>query len=149
MKVIEATLENVDAVAKLFNLYRQFYQQEDDLLGAKEFIKQRIALNESIVLLAVSPEGVAVGFTQLYPSFSSIAMKPMLHLNDLFVISAKRQSGIGKALIDAACDKAVELGANSLALSTQVNNVSAKSLYESNGFSKVTAFDHYSRQITN
>jgi len=74
-------------------------------------------------------------------------MKPTLQLNDLFVLSNKRKSGAGKALIDAAYNKALELGANSLELATEVNNLSAKSLYESNDFIKVTAFEHYVRKV--
>ncbi|GAW98001.1 MULTISPECIES: GNAT family N-acetyltransferase [Colwellia] len=147
MKIIQATIENLDSVAELFDLYRQFYEQESDIGAAKEFIKQRLELNDSTILLALSAENLPIGFTQLYPAFSSVAMKPMLYLNDLFVLSTVRKSGIGKALLDAAYDVALDTGVGNLKLATAIDNFSAKSLYENSSYNKVTAFDHYTRKV--
>ncbi|MFT6915577.1 MAG: GNAT superfamily N-acetyltransferase [Motiliproteus sp.] len=147
MKIIQANIKNIDAVVELFDLYRQFYGQKADVVASKEFIKNRFELKDSIILLAVSSDDLPIGFTQLYPAFSSVAMKPMLYLNDLFVLSTMRKSGIGKGLLDAAYDFALSNGFGNLKLATAIDNFSAKSLYESSGYNKVTAFDHYTRKV--
>ena len=147
MKIVQANIKDLTAVAELFNLYRQFYGQENDLTAALQFVQQRLENNDSTIFLALTSDNLPVGFTQLYPAFSSVAMKPMLYLNDLFVLSTERKSGIGKALLAAAYDYAKKVGAGNLKLATAVDNVLAKSLYESNGYSKITTFDHYTRTI--
>ncbi|PHR84878.1 MAG: GNAT family N-acetyltransferase [Colwellia sp.] len=147
MKIIQAKINNLDSVTELFDLYRQFYKQESDVDAARSFIKQRLELNDSTILLALSAENLPIGFTQLYPAFSSVAMKPMLYLNDLFVHTTERKSGIGKALLDAAYDFAIESGVGNLKLATAVDNFAAKSLYENNSYIKVTAFDHYTMKV--
>ncbi|GHO63556.1 hypothetical protein KSC_024480 [Ktedonobacter sp. SOSP1-52] len=78
----------------------------------------------------------AYGFTQLYPSFSSVSLKPLWILNDLFVIQGARHSGIGKALLDRAREFAVETQARGLTLKTAVNNSDAQTLYEVAGWQK-------------
>ncbi|MDM7861150.1 GNAT family N-acetyltransferase [Alteromonas sp. ASW11-36] len=148
MKVIEASRKNIHSVCELFDLYRRFYGQKSNLPAANKFIEKRMRQRESIVLLAVSQEGLSIGFAQLYPSFSSVAMTPILYLNDLYVSENNRNAGVGRGLIEAACEKAVELGASGIELSTQINNFSAKSLYEKTGFSPVEDFNYYVRKIS-
>lgn len=147
INVIKADLTYLDQVSELFNLYRQFYEQESDLAAAKQFIKQRLTNDESTILIALSHAGKAIGFTQLYPAFSSVAMTPMLYLNDLFVDASSRKLGVGKALLKAANDYAKSVGAGQLKLATAIDNHKAKALYESNGYSKVDAFDHYIQKV--
>ncbi|NMP31522.1 GNAT family N-acetyltransferase [Thalassotalea sp. M1531] len=147
MNIIQAEINNLDSVAELFDLYRQFYKQAPDLTASKEFIANRLALKDSIIFLALSDDNTPIGFTQLYPAFLSVAMKPMLYLNDLFVLSEQRKSGTGKALLDAAYDFALTNGFGQLKLATAIDNDTAKSLYESSGYNKVTAFDHYTRKV--
>ena len=147
MKIIQASIKNLDPVSELFDLYRQFYGQESDISAAKEFIGNRLKSKDSIILFVLSSENLPTGFTQLYPAFSSVAMKPMLYLNDLFVLSTARQSGIGKGLLDAAYDFALNNGFGNLKLATAIDNFAAKSLYENSGYNKVTAFDHYTRKV--
>jgi GNAT superfamily N-acetyltransferase len=55
-------------------------------------------------------DSAAAGFTQLYPSFSSGSMAPILILNDLFVAPEGRRHGIGTALLDAAADYGRRVG---------------------------------------
>ena len=147
MKIIQASIKNLDYVTELFNLYRQFYGQESDVVSAKEFIENRLKSKDSFILFALSSDNLPIGFTQLYPAFSSVAMKPMLYLNDLFVLSSERKSGVGKGLLDAAYSFALENGFGNLQLATAVDNFAAKSLYESSGYNKITAFDHYTRKV--
>ena len=134
MTIVKANIEHLEAIAPLFNAYRIFYKQPSDLESAKQFLKDRILNNESIIYVAYLDKE-AVGFTQLYPLFSSVSLKAMYLLNDLYVKSDFRDNGIGEALINRAkalCDKEQNKG---LALQTATNNPAQK-LYERLGFVK-------------
>ena len=74
-----------------FDAYRQFYGRASDLSGAHAFLRERFDHGESVVFLAFDAGGQGVGFTQLYPSFSSTAMARIFVLNDLFVCASARQ----------------------------------------------------------
>lgn len=141
MTIIKAHIEHLNDLAPLFDGYRVFYEQLSDLELAKQFLKDRIRNDESIIYMAYM-DGEAVGFTQLYPLFSSVSLKPMYLLNDLYVKADYRGQGIGKALIDKAkalCEKEQNKG---LALQTAIDNPAQK-LYERLGFIKDQDFLYY------
>ena len=92
---------DLDAVAALFDGYRQFYGKPSDLDGAKTFVGARMGAGDSTIIVA-EQDGEVAGFTQLYPSFTSVGMAPILILNDLFVASEHRGSGAAQALLSAA-----------------------------------------------
>ena len=140
-----ATAADIESVASLFDQYRQFYEQAPDADGAAAFIKARVTSNQSVVLVAVS-DGEDVGFTQLYPSFSSVSMAPIWILNDLFVTSQYRRKGVGRALMEAAQAFARNDGAKRLCLATAQDNVSAQALYESQGWQR-DGFLHYEFEV--
>ncbi|WP_246939008.1 GNAT family N-acetyltransferase [Bacillus pinisoli] len=142
MKVIRATVNDIEQVVELFDLYRRFYKQPSDLNGATQFIKERLENNESTILLCVHEER-AVGFTQLYPMFSSVSMRKSLVLNDLYVIEDARRLGVGNALIDAAIQYGKEIGAKGVSLETGADNVNAQRLYEKIGFEKESNFFYF------
>ena len=108
---------DVDAVAALFDGYRQFYRQPPDLAGSKAFIAERMNRGDSVVIVA-EDGGELIGFAQLYPSFTSVRMNRIFILNDLFVDSGHRGTGTGRALLDAAADWARQAGAVRLTLTT-------------------------------
>jgi ribosomal protein S18 acetylase RimI-like enzyme len=138
----QAVLADLDAVATLFDAYRQFYGQPSDEAAAKTFLQARFEHGQSVVLLA-ELHGQAVGFTQLYPSFSSVSMARVFVLNDLFVAPTARRLGVGEALLTAAADHARQLGAVRLSLTTNVENLPAQSLYESMGWERDQKFYAY------
>ena len=129
----QAVLADLDTAAILFDAYRQFYGQASDEAAAKAFLQARFEHGQSVVLLAES-QGQAVGFTQLYPSFSSVSMARVFVLNDLFVAPTARRLGVGEVLLTAAADHARQLGAVRLSLTTNVQNLPAQSLYASLGW---------------
>ncbi len=135
-------LADLDAVAILFDGYRQFYGQASDEAAAKAFLQARFEHGQSVVLLAES-QGQAVGFTQLYPSFSSVSMARVFVLNDLYVAESARRLGVGEALLNAAADHARQLGAVRLSLTTNVQNLPAQALYASMGWERDQKFDAY------
>ncbi|MEP7199042.1 MAG: GNAT family N-acetyltransferase, partial [Chloroflexota bacterium] len=115
--ITRATADHVDLAAPLFDGYRQFYKQASDLDGCRHFLHERLTRDESVVFLAMMDDK-AVGFMQLYPSFSSISIKPLWVLNDLFVAPDARKLGVGSLLLERARQHAVETGAKGLTLST-------------------------------
>jgi ribosomal protein S18 acetylase RimI-like enzyme len=147
MEIFQATIEDLEGVSNLFNLYRIFYQQESDLESAKTYIKERIENKES-VLFVVKDKQNYVGFTQLYPAFSSISLKRAWILNDLYVDKKARKQGVGELLLHKAKEYAIETGAKSLSLSTAPDNHSAQRLYEKNGYKRDDHFYHYELDLS-
>ncbi|WP_105901256.1 GNAT family N-acetyltransferase [Vibrio gangliei] len=147
MNIQQATINELDQVAHLFDLYRQFYGQQSDLVSSKAFIKARIENSESVIFLALNEKDEALGFIQLYPAFSSVAMKPMWYLNDLFVSESARKQGVARSLLKKAKQHAQETNALTIKLATAVDNHAAQALYESEGYTKVTAFDHFTQRV--
>lgn len=131
-----ATNKDIDQLVHLFDLYRQFYNQESNQASAKAFIRECLEKNESTVFVA-DPEDNSdnlAGFVQLYPSFTSIGLKKTWILNDLFVHHQYRKSGFGEKLILAASTYSQESGARSLMLQTAKTNEVAQKLYEKLGW---------------
>jgi GNAT superfamily N-acetyltransferase len=144
VRSVRAELDDLDALVPLFDGYRQFYGQPSDPAGARAFLAERVKRGESVIFLA-AVEGAIVGFTQLYPSYSSVSMKRLWVLNDLFVTADARKSGAGRALLERAERWAAETGAKGLTLSTQITNLTAQRLYEACGWTKDDEFFHYHR----
>ncbi len=133
MIIKTATLAELDQVVKLFDQYRVWYRKSSDTSTARQFLKDRIELKESVIFLA-EVDNKAEGFTQLYPVFSSTRMKRMWLLNDLFVAPEHRGKGLSKALITAAkkyCEKTLACG---ILLETEQSNTIGNNLYPSQGF---------------
>ena len=141
--IIEAGLDHLDALTPLFDGYRRFYRQAADEAGARAFLQERLHNRDSLILLALDDETGPLGFTQLYPCFSSVRMRPLWILNDLFVAPEARGRGVGRQLMEAARLRAQEAGMVALELATEKNNTTAKALYESLGYELDEAFDHY------
>ena len=144
MEIRAAKIDDLDSLVPLFDAYRVFYQAQSDPEGARRFLGERLAKGESRVFMAWAG-GLAVGFTQLYPSFSSVSMKRLWILNDLFVAPQARASGVGEALMRRAEDFARADGAKGLSLATQTGNLKAQSLYGRMGYGKDEEFFHFHR----
>jgi len=142
IEIRQATAADLDVLVPLFDAYRQFYRQPSDPENARRFLRDRLEHNQSIIFLAFDG-AAAVGFTQLYPSFSSASMATIFILNDLFVSPQARRRGVGRALLQASADYGRRAGAIRLTLSTEVANTTAQSLYESMGWKRDTAFYVY------
>ncbi len=142
VEVRQATVADLDVLVPLFDAYRQFYRQPSEPERARRFLLDRFEHNQSVIFLAFDGN-VAAGFTQLYPSFSSTGMARIFVLNDLFVVPEARGRGVGTALLRAAEDYGRRVGALRLALSTEISNTKAQSVYESLGWKRDTIFYHY------
>jgi len=131
--VRKANLDDLKIVAQLFDAYRVFYRKESDIKGAEQYLSERISHQESIIYIA-SENDIPVGFTQLYPLFSSTRMKKSWLLNDLFVDKNHRGKGISKRLIDCAKELAKTTNAAGVSLETEKSNIIGNKLYPSVGF---------------
>lgn len=142
-----ATLDDVDAVAPLFDAYRQFYKQAPDLSLARRFLHERLSRNESVLFVAEDGTKTVIGFCQLYPTFCSVRAASTYTLYDLFVSPDARGTGAGRALMLAAEAHARSAGVARMDLSTARNNTVAQSLYESLGWVRDEAFFVYNKLL--
>jgi len=135
MEIKRISLAEAGVVTWLFDQYRQFYKQPANPELAEQYIRQRLANNESVIFAAIV-DGVPAGFTQLYPTYSSVRACKNWILNDLYVDNAYRKKGVGEALIKAAREFAKSEGATYVQLETATDNYTAQRLYETIGFEK-------------
>ena len=145
MKIVRACVEHVEDVARLFDLYRQFYDCTPDLELARKFIRERIENSESTVFLALEREN-PLGFVQLYPSFCSVDAIRILILYDLYVVASARRRGLGEALMQRATEHARETGVSRLDLLTAKDNYPGRALYEKLGYHR-TNEDFYAYSL--
>ncbi|MFT3932130.1 MAG: GNAT family N-acetyltransferase [Chitinophagaceae bacterium] len=134
-----ATPEDIEELTVLFDLYRVWYHQPSDIAAAKKFLLQRMENEESVVFVAVQ-NGKLVAFTQLYPIFSSISMQRTWLLNDLYVHATVRKQGVAAQLLDAARQHGLSTQSKWLLLQTNNDNFAAQSVYEKNGWKKVSDY---------
>ncbi|GHF91887.1 GNAT family N-acetyltransferase [Thalassotalea marina] len=147
INIIKAEINDAKRIAPLFDQYRQFYRQPSDLSAAENFLTERLSNNESIVYFAEDDQNNILGFTQLYPCFSSVSVCSKLILNDLFVEESARGLGIAKLLIEAAKGCALERGDKRLSLQTATDNLIAQKFYSKMDFHLVEDFVQYSLTI--
>lgn len=148
MTIIHITFRTISSepelfadLVTLFDDYRAFYKQSSDKEKAKTFLSQRLEEEESVIYMA-RENGVPLGFTQLYPMFSSISMRPIWILNDLYVAAEGRNAGTGTSLLVAAQHFCRREQANGLTLETGIENP-AQRLYERLGWVKDQEYLHY------
>jgi len=142
MEIKQINSTELHLVADLFDKYRVFYKQPPDIILARNFIRERLINNQSIIFVALEQlddTQLPVGFTQLYPMYSSVRAIKNWILNDLYVDLAHRRKGIAEKLILTAMQFAKEDNAKFVQLETAIDNNSAQSLYESMGFIKQPA----------
>ncbi|WP_429499907.1 N-acetyltransferase family protein [Robbsia andropogonis] len=141
--VRSANADDVLPLSYLFDAYRQFYGKAPDLALAHTFLADRIRKQDSTILVAIANDGEMAGFTQLYPTFSSVSAQEALILNDLFVGTTYRKRGVGRVLLDAAINTARQKSVAWVSLQTAKTNTAAQSLYRSMGFVRDDYFDRY------
>lgn len=147
ISIVKAEENHLHELGRLFNLYRIFYEEEDDLEKASRYISERFNHGDSEIFVAQGDDFKLAGFVQLYPSFCSVTAIPILILYDLYVDHSQRSKGIGRLLMDGARDFAKENGFRRLELSTAKDNQIGRSLYESLGYELDQEFLHYSLDV--
>jgi len=142
--VRQAVLADLDEAAALFDQYRQFQGQRSDPAAARAFLSARFDHGESIVFIAAA-DRQPLGFAQLYPSFSSVSLKRVFIVNDLFVGEAGRRRGVATRLLDALEAYAWSLDASRISLNVARPNATAQALYEARGWKQDDQFFMYHR----
>lgn len=146
MKVRAVGLADLAAVSILFDGYRQFYGQASDVSACQDFLQQRLQQQDSAIFV-VEDNGVLLGFTQLYPFFSSVRMQRIYILNDLFVSADGRRRGVGEALMQQAAEFGRQQGAAYLVLQTGRENHQAQALYEKIGWKQDQETYYYELEL--
>ena len=147
LNIRPANIDDLEALAILFDQYRQFYEQTPDIALATTFIAARLNNRDSVICIAENSEGILNGFYQIYPSFCSVAAAKIGVLYDLFVDANARKTGAGRALMLAAHEYAAINGMARLDLTTAKNNHAAQTLYESLGWERDEVFYTYNLNI--
>jgi len=144
LRIVRVEKQQVNETSKLFDLYRQFYEETADARLARKFIGDNVSKERSVIFLALDKDDTALGFVQLYPSWCSVAAAPFWTLYDLYVEHAARKRGVGKALMAQAEKMARKTKASRIDLETAIDNYSAQALYEELGYERDTHFYKYS-----
>ena len=140
----KSTITDLDEVTKIFDKYRQSYGETSNLIASRQFIKERLSNNESIIFIAEENNNT-VGFTQLYPIFSSVSLSRVFILNDLYVNETYRRRGIGKDLLLKAEEFASYNNASRVTLNVLRKNKIGQSLYNSSGWDRDEQFYMFHR----
>lgn len=147
MNIYQATLRNSQAVKKLFQEYRKFYKHSAAIQSQSDaFIQERLSDPGSVVFIA-EIDGNPVGIAHMYHRLSSVSVRPVLTLNDLFVDPNYRKNGVATALISTCREYAVKHNIRSINLETAKDNFKAKKIYETLGFKLENAYDTYDLEI--
>ncbi len=150
-RVVRATRRHLEMLTDLFHAYLTFYRCDHDRERVKTFLAARLLRKESALFVALEGSGPsvrAVGFAQLYPTFSSLRLSRMWVLNDLYTIPERRRSGVAHLLLAAARTMAVGTSASHLELITERANGAAQRVYESVGFQRDDRFCRYEQELT-
>jgi ribosomal protein S18 acetylase RimI-like enzyme len=145
MRIIKATLEHLDLLAPLFVKYREFYGELPFPDSSREFLEKRLSRDESVIYLAlpIDDDKKLLGFCQLYPSYSSLSLKRVWILNDIYVAEDARRQLVADHLMRTAKKMAKDTQAVRMRVSTSSNNEVAQKVYESIGFREDTQFKNY------
>ena len=139
MIVRRAKKKDLEQLSVLFDKYRIFYNQKGNVKSAREFLKRRMKRKESVVFVAEERKAL-IGFTQLFPIFSSVSMQRTWLLNDLYVNESSRGKGVAEKLMNAAKEFGRETNSKWLLLQTAADNFTAQKVYEKNGWEKETDY---------
>ena len=146
MKIITASFSNLKQLIPLFDAYRVFYKQISNPESVRLFLEERLSKQDSVIFLCLDASEKGLGFTQLYPSFSSVSMQRTYILNDLFVAPEARKKGVGEALMEHAKTFAKNNGSKGLTLETDIDNP-AQTLYKKLGWKKDIHVNHYTWEV--
>ncbi|MFN2527184.1 MAG: N-acetyltransferase family protein [Candidatus Baltobacteraceae bacterium] len=142
MRIQRAGITDLDDLRPLLQAYRLFYKQDRDPAGEQRFLQERLANLDSTIFIARSAER-AVGFAQLFTTYSSVHLGPSLSLEDLYVDPQARGKGIARALLDRAKAHALQMKATGMFLETAHSNRAAQRVYERAGWQLESVFRKY------
>lgn len=144
MRIVPATLEHLDQLTPLFVKYREFYGELPFPDSSRKFLETRLKRKESVIYLAMpDDEDRLLGFCQLYPSYSSLSLKRVWILNDIYVAEDARRQLVADRLLQTAKKMAKDTHAVRMRVATSRDNDVAQKVYESIGFVEDEQFKNY------
>lgn len=148
MRIVQATLEHLDLLTPMFIKYREFYGELALPDSSRKFLENRLKRKESVIYMALADdEDRLLGYCQLYPSFSSLSLKRVWILNDIYVAEDARRQLVADRLLQTAKKMAKDTNAIRLRAATSQNNLAAQKTYESIGFREDTVFKNYTLEL--
>lgn len=140
----QAVFADLDELSVLLDLHRLAQGQASDVPAARAFLRDRFDHGESVIFVA-HQGAAALGFAQLYPSFSSTALCRVFVLNDLFVRAEGRRQGVASMLLAAVEEYAWSLGAVRVSLNVARDNLAGQALYNARGWQQDQQFHAFHR----
>jgi len=133
--VRRATAEDAELVARLLHDFQLEYDEPSPGVEsmAERYEKQLREREVTVLLAGAGPDGFAQ--LRFRPWVYSDGPKAHSYLEELYVVPALRGKGLGRALLEMAMDVARDEGATHMELGTSEDDVAARALYESAGFS--------------
>lgn len=137
-------LNDLPKLSLIFDEYRVHFEQESDLEASTKFLRARIEKNQAVIFAAVDQDSDDImGFTLLYPIYSSLKVKSTWTLNDMYITEKYRKFGVATRLLEEVKTFGTETGAEWITLKTGVGNTKAQALYEKFGFKKDEGCHYY------
>ncbi|MGZ5396637.1 MAG: N-acetyltransferase family protein [Mycobacterium sp.] len=132
------TASDLPELLPMMRGYCDFYRVDppDDRLLA--LVNALIENADEGVQLIARGEGAPLGFATIYWSWQTLYAARVGVLNDLYVESAARGTGTGRALIDRGLVLCRDRGAEKLVWETAPDNATAQRLYDGIGAAKST-----------
>jgi GNAT superfamily N-acetyltransferase len=150
MSILIRTVTPADFAAwkPLWDGYNAFYGRQDETALPDEITQatwQRFFdSNEPVFALVAERDGQIVGLVHYLFHRSTNLLQPTCYLQDLFTVPAERGRGIGRALIEAVCERAKAAGSKRVYWHTQDTNTAGRMLYDK--VAKHAGFIVYSRE---
>jgi ribosomal protein S18 acetylase RimI-like enzyme len=137
MIIQQATLNDLSKLAPVFNDYRVHFNKSGDVVATNSFLQQLLIKSQAIVFIAIDEETTEImGFTLLYPMFSSLKLQSTWTLNDMYVVEKYRKYGVASQLLVHVKAFGIETKVAWIMLKTGIENIKAQALYEKFGFHK-------------
>jgi ribosomal protein S18 acetylase RimI-like enzyme len=128
-----AAIGDAEPIGRLLHDFNsEFDEPTPGPRAVAERVRELLAAGEiTVLLVGGKPHGLAV--LRFRPSIWKDALDS--YLEELYVVPDRRGRGLGRALMDAAIELARREGATYMDLGTGEDDVAARALYESLGFS--------------
>jgi ribosomal protein S18 acetylase RimI-like enzyme len=135
-RVWPASAQEVEAVSSLIAAFRSWWGKEEPTLDQiRETVGQLLSdPNTEFLLAAPDGEGPAAGVCQLRYRLSVWTGADDCWLEDLYVHNGARGTGLGRALVTAAAERAAARGCRRMELDVNEQNTAALAFYEQLGF---------------
>ena len=129
MTIRPATPADADLIGLLLHDFNREFDEPTPSPGVLAERMARLMGQDTAVLLA---DDVGLAVLRMRPAIWSAGMEA--YLAELYVRPHHRGRGLGRALLEAAMDRARSQGADRIELGTSEDDVAARHLYEACGF---------------